>query len=81
MSFTALDENPVDKKTSDDSNIKHARCCKAALPKGLCGQGPHPDAPPPLPRLMKGTAEDCVVCLHLWRSGHHSTCPRDSGRW
>lgn len=77
MSFTALDESPVEQKNNIRDSIGHARCCKESVLKGLCGQ----DTPRDLIPGRKMSRRDCVVCLELWYGGHHAVCPRDSGLW
>jgi hypothetical protein len=55
----------------------HVRCCKPALPKGLCRCGG-----PPRQKGMfyMSDPEACRVCAELWKN-HQWECPKDSGRW
>lgn len=58
--------------------MKHVRCCKPALPKGLCRTG---DPPAPTTWMFNQSHPDaCKVCWDLWLA-HEDDCPRDSGRW
>lgn len=58
--------------------LLHTRCCKAAVPRGLCGCG---DTPKGRPRMTSLSPDNCAVCEQLWHQGHWLTCPRDSGYW
>lgn len=61
------------------SDLKHVRCCKPAVPRGLCKSGGPPVEPPGI-LFFVNSAKACKVCADMWE-GHHLTCPRDSGRW
>lgn len=64
--------------TKKRPRLYHIRCCKAAVPKGLCRGG---RAPKGGTLVWGGHPNDCVVCDELWWEGHYANCPRDSGYW
>jgi hypothetical protein len=58
--------------------LLHSRCCKPAVPKGLCRQGgPIREGV----RIPTGASDECMVCHGIWNGGHDVECPRDSGFW
>lgn len=57
-----------------DDDSRHARCCKPAVPRGLCRQGG------PLTYVPVIRPASCADCAKIWAE-HQLTCPRDSGFW
>lgn len=62
-------------KPVQGERLKHVRCCKPAVPKGLCGQGEAVTDPSGMVRIPDATC--CVVCFEMLNT-HLDVCPQDS---
>jgi hypothetical protein len=78
MSATDTDADAAADTGKKRPRLHHIRCCKAAVPKGLC-RGARSCGGKVV--RWSDSPDNCVVCDELWWGGHHVDCPRDSGYW
>lgn len=67
---------PIEAKSGSKSPLKHIRCCKPNIPKGLCRAG----GPAGPVRVMYPRGDTCNVCWEMWKE-HQMECPTDAPGW